>query len=253
MRISIFPLIIKLVDLILDLLNYIYYLYAKLFYPNYNLPLKLKTKNKILVVLNGPSLKKQKITNKHSTEYDMVFVNRGFIHKEYAKIKPLFHVIIDSKLINGEWPISWINDIIILNPNVNFIFPVHWKKYPIINNLIKKNINIHWLKTKKQFSSLGVAGACIEWSILLGYKEIILTGFDGNGIAYELINEKSHFYGVNSENNKKTLKDYSLDLFSHSRFFRSLIKLNIECKRKKIKIYNATIGGVISVFDSIKI
>ena len=45
----------------------------------------LKTKNKILVVLNGPSLKKQKITDKHSTEFDMVFVNRGFIHKEYAR------------------------------------------------------------------------------------------------------------------------------------------------------------------------
>tara|TARA_B110000003_G_scaffold156884_1_gene157333 strand:+ start:351 stop:1115 length:765 start_codon:yes stop_codon:yes gene_type:complete len=254
MRISVFPLVIRFIDFFLDFLNKCAYLYLNIRYFFKKNPKVFNVKNNMLIVLNGPSLKKVLLNSSVLVnKYDIIFVNRGFKHQEYESLKPKFHVFIDSKLLNGQWPIKWIYDIKKINPDVIFVFPINWSSNKKIQKLIKDGIKIHWLKSKYSFSSLGVCGACVELSMNLNYKNIYLVGFDGNGIGYELIRENSHFYGGNEENNFKSLSDYSLDLFSHSRFFRSLIKLNSYSIKKKVNIFNASEGGIITAFKANKL
>ena len=55
-------------------------------------------------------------------------MNRGFLHKDYAYLKPQYHFIIDEKLNNGIWPITFIDEIFSLNPNVKLFLNLKWSK-----------------------------------------------------------------------------------------------------------------------------
>ena len=52
-------------------------------------------------------------------------VNRSFDHPDYETIQPNYHIIVDSKLASGVWPLDYI-DIISKNPNVKLILNANW-------------------------------------------------------------------------------------------------------------------------------
>lgn len=211
----------------------------------------LKGLDSLHIVLNGPSLKNQNLHNLKNG--NLVFVNRGFKHKDYQVLRPRFHVFVDPKMLTGEWSISWVYDIIDMVPDIIFLMPAKWIKEAKIKRLIEdKRINIIWLSNKifSPFSCLGVSGAAIKFGISLKIKNIYFTGFDANGLAYELINSsESHFYGTNEENNTKSCKNYVQDLYMFSRFLNELIKLSMKAKKKSVNVYNLTDGGVLDMFE----
>ena len=208
--------------------------------------LDIGKKRDIYIVLNGPSLSNQDLTKFKNKS--IMFVNRGFQHDEYKRLQPEFHVLVDSKMLTGEWPISWIDEIIKMVPTITFIMPAKWAFNEKFTPYIDKGVNIYWMTNKFNLSSLGVSGTCFEFSIKQNFKTIFFTGFDANGIGHELVNSSSHFYGQNSENLAKTTLDYAQDLYMHSRYFVSLNQFSKYALKKDVSMVNLTEGGVLDMF-----
>ncbi|MBU3010331.1 hypothetical protein KO506_02850 [Polaribacter vadi] len=207
--------------------------------------------NQVYIILNGPSLKKQDLSVLQGQ--DIMFVNRGFKHELYHLLQPKFHVFVDAKLKTGEWPITWLDEILTMVPDITFIMPVDWYHLEMLKPYKEKGVKFLWMSLDTPFKCIGVSGYCFEASMFCGYKKICFTGFDANGLAYELINHQSHFYGVNEENNIKTSKNYVIDLYMHSRHLRELQKLAEASKQKGIEIINLTEGGLLDMFTRNKL
>lgn len=206
--------------------------------------------NRLFLVLNGPSVGKQDLS--YLKEETCMFVNRGFMHALYAVIKPQFHVFVDRKMLTGEWPVSWLDDIVKINPKVIFIMPVSWSKKEIFQPYIQKGYNFYWIPFCTPASCLGVSGYCFNFAMEQNIKEVYFVGFDATGLANEVLKTTSHFYGVNEENNLKTTKNYIQDFYMFSRHLSDLHSVAHKAKKKGIKIYNATLGGLLDMFPRVK-
>lgn len=200
----------------------------------------------VYIILNGPSLREQDLSVLKGKS--VLFVNRGFKHELYIDLQPEFHVFIDPKMLSGEWPVTWIDEILEMSPNTVIAMPVAWAFVDKFQPYIKKGVRFYWMPASEPCTCLGVAGACFNFAIKQHFKQIYFTGFDANGLAFEMVNSTSHFYGVNEENGLKTTKDYVTDLFMFSRHLHDLNRLAIRCKTKNISIINLTKGGLLDMF-----
>lgn len=210
------------------------------------MPKTLGNNSNLFIILNSPSIKNQDLSVLKGQ--DILFVNRGFMHPLYKELQPCYHVFVDPKMLNGEWSINWLDDIVSLVPNITFVMPVSWASNEIIRPFINKNYSFYWIKDDDKLTCLGVGGSSIKFAIQRGYKNIFFTGFEATGIAYELISGASHFYGVNDENLNKTTKDYVMDLLMHSRHLHDLNVLADYCRNKQVSVVNMTVGGLLDMF-----
>lgn len=204
-------------------------------------------KDRITIIMNGPSIKDQDFSK--LVGEDVMFVNRGFKHPLYSVIKPKYHVFVDSKIKNGIWPISWLDDILAINPDTIFVMPAEWACLDILQPYIHKKVKFLWLMDNKPFiGGIGVTGAAIRAAIKCGYKNIYITGFEKTGFANELLKQASHFYGINEENNLKNWDDYTQDFYMNFLTYVGLKKEAKKWKMKRINITNITKGGLVEVF-----
>lgn len=209
-------------------------------------------KNKDLyIIFNGPSLSNQNIEKLQGKS--LMFVNRGFKHPLYKQLKPEYHVFIDPKMITGEWPVTWIDEILELVPNITIVMPVSWAFLEKFKPYTQRGIKFYWINDQKPCTCLGVGGACFEFGRCQQFQNIYFTGFDATGLAAELLNVSSHFYGVNEENEKKSTDNYVTDLIMFSRHLRDLNKLAIKYRREEISIINLTAGGLLDMFPRKKL
>jgi hypothetical protein len=200
----------------------------------------------IFIILNGPSIKQQDLSVLKGKS--LMFVNRGFKHPLYKELQPEFHCFIDPKMLKGEWSVTWLDEIVEMVPNITFILPVFWALTDKFQPYIKKGYSFYWINTNTPCTCLGVSGSCFQFAIQQKFQNIYFTGFEANGIAYELIQSSTHFYGINEENTKKTTKEYEIDLFMHYRHFHDLNKFAAKCKKRGINIINLTEGGILDMF-----
>ena len=200
-----------------------------------------------VIIMNGPSVKEQDFNL--LVGEDVIFGNRGFTHPLYEKIHPKYHVFVDPKLKQGIWPISWLDDILRMVPDITFVMPAGWASLDILQPYIKKGVKFLWLFDNHTFvGGMGVTGAAIRAAIKIGYKDIYITGFEKTGFASELLKISSHFYGVNSENNLKTWEDYTLDFYMNFLFYIGAKRSALEWQKQGINIVNVTKGGLVEVF-----
>lgn len=217
---------------------------------NYEIINSNSFKKELFIILNGPSLKKQDLSSLKGK--DLMFVNRGFKHPLFNILKPKFHVIVDPKLLTGEWPIYWLNEILEKSPSTILVFPFNWYNKTPIKDFRNKNkdVSIFWITMINPFSCMGVSGECFKTSIKLGYKNIYFTGFDATGFAYGVLkSESSHFYGANDENLLKTSKEFVRDAYMYGRQLHDLTRFASNAKKKNVSIYNLTDGGVLDMFE----
>lgn len=200
----------------------------------------------LFIILNGPSITKQDFSllkNKQT-----MFVNRGFKHHLYKDLHPRFHVFVDKKMLTGEWPATWLDEIAENNPDVIFIMPVQWAFKDIFQPYIKKGYHFYWIPFNTPASCLGVAGYCFNFALQNNFRKIYFTGFDATGLANEILHTASHFYGKNEENDKKTTLDYKRDFYMFSRHLSDLIRLADFVKKSNREIINITEGGLLDMF-----
>jgi hypothetical protein len=239
-------------------------LIGKYAYMKKNIELKDKYKGQRgFLVANGPSLKKQDL--KLLKDEVTFFVNRAFLHEDYEYIQPTFHVIVDGKLATGEWDISFLDQILLKNPNVIFILNSNWyyleKFQPYIED---ERFKIYWVDMKLFFTpffknrkiditkiSYGIAVTGIAKMIMLymGMRNIYFLGNDGNGLCYEILGVDSHFYGKNPENNLKSIDNIASDLHTMSVSLKSWINFSNYCKDISVSIVNVTEGGIFNMFE----
>lgn len=205
-------------------------------------------KSRVVVVMNGPSINRQDFSLLIGE--DVIFANRGFKHPLYKKIAPKFHVFVDPKLAKGIWPVTWLDEILEMVPDITFVMPARWYKLPFLQPYIRKGVKIYWLFDNHSFiGGMGCTGAAIRSAIKFGYKELYITGFEKTGFANELLKSASHFYGVNEENNLKNWDDYTLDFYMNFLFYVGAKQSALNWKKKGINLYNVTEGGIVEVFE----
>ena len=252
-NLNIWQLMMKMDGLVLTILNFIFLL-KEFFNLKQRKLLKLNLQDigkgrDLFIVLNGPSIAHQDLNKLKGRS--IMFVNRGFQHDAYIKLQPEFHVFVDSKIITGEWPVAWIDQILEMVPTITFLMPAKWAFNKRLKPYIDKGVNIHWVTSKFNLSSLGVSGSCFEFALNQNFRTVYFTGFDANGIGHELARSSSHFYGHNQENLNKTTLDYAQDLYMHSRHFISLNKFVKYSLKKGVSLVNLTEGGVLDMFPRI--
>ena len=255
---------------ILSITRYIYCLFKKprifsLLISNRKIKNDLKNQ-KVFILTSGPSINKMDLSRIKGE--NIITVNRSFNHPLFSELKPLYHVINDNKLITGDWDLDWLNQIKKLSPETTIVLNGRWildKK--LTDFLIQHDIKClftyselfptriglfsNWFDITNISVSLGVVGSALVLSVYLGSKKIIILGKDSNGLAYEIIKMDSHFYGVNSENNLKETKDYTIDFFMSQASIRMWRNISSYCRRKYIKVYNCFPLGLVDAFEGI--
>lgn len=198
----------------------------------------------LFIILNAPSIKRQDFN--YLIGKNTMFVNRGFMHPLYKELRPKYHVFVDPKLINGIWPVDWLNEIHMLSPTTKILLPIEWSEY----SLFRPYLNyIYWLNWSLPYHNLAVAGSCFAFAIQQQYKKIYFTGFDANGIAYEMVQaDNSHFYGNDVELQGKSTKQFAIDLYMHSRHLHDLNRLADYCSKHGVEIINIGEGGLLDMF-----
>ncbi|NOQ14158.1 MAG: DUF115 domain-containing protein [Methyloprofundus sp.] len=215
------------------------------------------------LVANGPSLKKQdlKLLKNEIT----FFVNRSFLHEDYAYIRPTYHIFVDPKLATGEWEITMLDEVLKKNPDVIFFLNYKWyfldKFKPYIKN---KNFNIYWVNSslfttpfhknrKIDLTTItygsAVTGVAFMASIYMGVNNFYFIGQDGNGLCYELTEGESHFYGTNPENHLKTPKHIVKDLYMMHLSLKNWGYFSDYCKKIGFNAFNCTEGGIFNMFE----
>jgi hypothetical protein len=254
----------EFVNIIQKVLFFFKSLSGKFNFMKKNIELKEIFKNKEgFLVANGPSINKQDL--KPLKNKVTFFLNRSFLHKDYDYIKPKFHIFIDPKLATGEWDITFLDVVIKKNPDVIFLLNAKWyyldKFQPYIHD---KRFKIFWVNMNlfttpfhknrkidltKITYGFGAPGVALVSMIYMGMKNIYFIGNDGNGLCYELLNLESHFYGTNPENHKKSMSDYSKDLYSMSLSYKNMRYFNEYAKQIDVSIFNCTAGGALNMFE----
>ncbi len=229
-----------------------------------NIELKdIYKEERAFLVANGPSVKKQDI--KLLKDEITFFVNRSFLHEDYAYVQPTYHIFVDPKLASGEWEITMIDEVLEKNPNVIFLLNYKWyfldKFKPYIDN---PKFKIYWInsslfttpfhkKRKIDLTNLtygsAVTGVAYIASIYMGIRNFYFLGQDGNGLCYELTQRDSHFYGTNPENNLKMSKDVVKDLYMMHISLKHWGYFADYCREIGVNVYNCTEGGIFDMFE----
>jgi hypothetical protein len=210
------------------------------------------------VVGNGPSIAGQDL--KALKDEVTFFVNRSFLHEDYATIRPTYHVFIDPKLATGEWPVTFLDEAAARNPDVTFLLDGAWRGLEAFRPYRGK-YRIHWIQQKLFFqpyfrgpvdlTRIGPGGAVVEQGVLaavyMGVRDVFLLGVDANGLCYDLIKQSSHFYGSNPENLTKGFQDIYRDLAAMSSSLRRWEMIARHCARAGVHLVNLTDGGILDI------
>ena len=182
--------------LVIDLINfyelidfYIKKILGKYSFLKKNVLLKNAHINKRIFLLgNGPSLNAFDI--KKMKDEIVIMVNRSFDHPSYEIIKPKYHIIIDSKLADGTWPLEYLDIIYKKNPNVNLLLNAKWYHLEKFSKYRNKD-NIFWIKHNSislifnnfnsdlstiYSSGISVTEQGLNLGVYLGCKKIYILG-----------------------------------------------------------------------------
>jgi len=237
-------------------------------------------KNRCFILGSGPSINNQDLS---LLKKDTCIVSNWFIlHPEYNTIKPQYYCIwaqhfFGTAMESKTWdPVVNFNKFLYpyINSEKNSIklFPLFFKNSIESQNLfedhkiiyldIDNNPKINEINffetdiTKKLYhGGTVVINFCIPLAISLGYKEIYLIGCDCN------YTKQKHFYdenvGKQTINNDKLLQrqvdlNVLLSFSKNGEVMQSYSIVKDHCEKIGVKVYNATDGGYLNVFDRVK-
>lgn len=218
------------------------------------------------VIVNGPSLKDQDI---NWLSDDITFVVSGFYrHEVIRKWQPTYYSIIDKNFFDGSEQsrnlFSQLNEVI--KKSIFFI--------PLFRGL-KSNELLSLLPSERTFyaalaggptksvdftgvvqSFYGVSAFALAQAIFMGCSPIYLLGFDHDYLANRGLDR--HFYTggtiPGATGNSKTLAEripYDTEMEANLKLWKNYRSLKRIAEKKGIKIYNATNGGYLDVFERI--
>ena len=203
------------------------------------------------IVATGPSVTIQDLDKLHEHSEDCFGVNRIYLAFENTKWRPKYFVMTDYQLIKEfaediktcEAEVKFIGDTakeFWMNKNDANIVRMHDHVLEYYPHLPKFSNNVEC----GVYSGRSVVYSCLQLACYMGYKEIYLIGTDHNYTS----NQKdtvNHFH-----------KDYYKGRSNPNNYFKEKVELAFMAARKYaeengIKIYNATRGGKLEVFERV--
>ena len=245
-----------------------------------NIALKdIHTGKRCFILATGPSVKDQDLAwlNNELT----ISVGSFFLHEDIKKINPKYHIFAPAHAPFGDEAIKIIFEgfkkAFDTNNEPEVIMGVSGYKHSYLNflkaspallpstsyyvnfdhaeqldehNYLSESI---WDLTKKPFSIRTVVYLAIQFAVYAGCKEVYLLGCDHDYLK-DTSRTTNHFYNDSkSYSDKAHLESFSTEKWFEEYYMRwkqyRLIKSY--CELKDIKVYNATKGGMLDVFERV--
>ena len=234
------------------------------------------------VLGNGPSLNSHDLS---LLENEFVFtVNQISRHKDFKKLKTNFHFWADP--IFFQLDLSKEEDKELLNKmkevNTDNNKPICFYEYSA-RNLIKSTnldseLNIHYYKCGRSFSDIPqkeinmtafmpsfstVVHYAIATAIYMGFSEIYFLGCESTGIISAVnirLNENlanDYAYELSENEDKRMRKrveklSFEQELYGFYKIISDYKLLNKHCKKRNIKLFNCTPGGLVEGVPRVK-
>lgn len=222
----------------------------------------------------GPSIGDQNLYNLR-TEH-CISVNSFYLHKDYLKIKPKYHIVSGLALHRHiPWNIGykWYKEI--EERTDNSILFLNYKDYKFVQEKkLFSRREIYYLlfdnswgrfsidgidATKMLYLSQSVSIMALQLAFYMGFRETVLLGMDHDWILRMAEKKYNHFYSPSQSILEKSGVtdwdgcDWSSELYSQYMLWQQykILKDYAE-KNLKAKIINATKGGLLDVFERIE-
>ncbi len=216
------------------------------------------------IIVNGPSLKDQNI---ELLKNDLTFVVSGFYrHEVIKKWQPTYYSIVDKNFFNGsEQSATFFKRLNEVIHGSTFFIPLFrgWETNRTHKLLPEDrtyysalagvpNDQLDFARVVQSFQ--GVSAYALAQAIYMGCSPIYLLGFDHDYLANRGVDR--HFYSggtiPGAAGNAVTLADripYDTEMEANLKLWKNYRSLHRIARKKGIKIYNATIGGYLDVFE----
>lgn len=248
-------------EVIFELYN-LFNFFAAFKYKKYleKIHLDCTTETETNLILNGPSSVDIKVED---CKFNF-FVNYGYKHPLFSKVKSPILIVVDTKIIKGKWDMDMLREAEEANPSVRFIFNYKYIKSDDFKNISNKincvgyinNSKIptrfNWKKILKVGGfnfGIGVAEQSLSLLASLSFKKINIYGFDGNNVILALMSQNTHFYG---QDESKTWNDPQF-ISRELRFLSYFVDRNYwlsKCLRyNKIQIINYSSSMLTSMYS----
>lgn len=235
--------------------------------------LKIHAGERIFIIGNGPSIKDMDL-RLIKNEKKMV-VSNFCLHKDYKILKPEYYCFPQftyCPLQNEEFYYEWLRQIGENSGNPQFFFNISEKKLidqcksfenKKINYIYLDSLNVDYYDdidiTGKMMMGQSVPIDCIQIAIYMGFKEIYLVGIEHSELVTRQYNyfykrEKSIMGDKDPSvfDNGKVCVKFQIQLHILDFLWKQYERLKEISEGKGIKIYNATKGGVLDVFERVK-
>lgn len=210
--------------------------------------LKNSKKGICFIVGNGPSLKIEDLELLKKMNIPTFACNKVYKLFEYTTWRPDYYLVFDANVIRKCFKeINELDDKIL-----KFSRTVGSAKYDLKNSISLKCIlfNYKWKDglpgfLKDDFFVCGktVTYVAIQLAVYLGYKEIYLIGCDCN------YNSSDNKVNENSYPDKRMVIPNAY--VNENEMIKTYISAKKYCDRLNVKIYNATRGGALEVFERV--
>lgn len=219
------------------------------------MPYKNKHKGEACFVIgNGPSLRIDDLTKIHELGIPSFACNRIYLAFPETSWRPSYYFISDSKLLNGyDEHLDGVDE------KCRF-FPKRFRD-TIKKGLFYNDVYFEYRKEGKFstnaakciYPGASVTTEMLQFAYYMGFKEIYLIGVDFSYAVNNPLNSRSYAYqGENNYFIKGYLKEGEVaDMPDVTANLLAFIAAKETTEKNGCKIYNATRGGKLEVFDRV--
>lgn len=215
---------------------------------------KFKNKNfgeRCFIVATGPSLRIEDLDVLNKYNEQTIGVNRIYLAFDKTCWKPDYYIASDQYCISESE--SQIKSISVPNKFISDTFSQFWKS-DMPENIYR--YHCHWLYTKKKLPAFSeqieygmyacatVTYEAIQLAVYLGFEKIYLLGVDFS-FSEDYKSCENHFSNDYYNENSKT------GIFAREEMLQSYRAAKKYADEHGIKIYNATRGGKLEVFERV--
>lgn len=224
------------------------------------------------ILATGSSIKNQDLTL--LKDEICIGLNEFFLHSDYYHIKPAYLVFSGFGLhpkIPAEKRIPWYKNYEESTSGVSKIF-LNISDFELIQeNGLMRSCDVRYLKydyalsslsdfglnpTKRIYSSASVSIMALQIALVMGFREIVLIGFDHDWLLRMFDDKPTHFYEHENSIIYKGISEVKgISVISELKSLTNLLEsyqyLKKFADKKQISIYNATEGGMLDVFPRV--
>ena len=200
---------------------------------------KAKKHSKCLLIGNGPNSAEIDLKKFIDSDIDIFTCNHSYKLKYFSKLDPTYHIIIDPKILSGEWHIDMIDKVLDLTDTTNVLLDIRWYSHPLLSDYVNNN-RVYWInpvyfpsaygrlpfKNIVDCYGLNVMLASLSLASNLNYKAIAYCGMNGDGLFRQVLDMPSHSFSDDQKDSATTNFDSMIESLSlHQHFLLSWAKL----------------------------